>query len=530
MKIFTALIVLTALFPAVSFAAPATDNPTTAINEPGSHIYVVSGEVTVTQGKHPAHRVINNEIIVSNTLVNTGDKSAALLRFQDGQIVTMQANSTFHVREYRYDAKKINNSNIVFSVFRGGMRFITGLIGQHRKQSFKVLTPTATIGIRGTEFMVVMAGKSMYSKVLTGKIEMLNTGGMRVVSAGQTAALSSADTPASLVSASAIPAGTFGELLAIPIQPSAIPAPEPAPEPVPELPPVVPAVVPTEPAAAVEPSPDVLSGAAGADASTSAAVDIAAAPIAVAEGVMTGSDSGSSPVAPRPVAPKTVTPEATPKISAEPVKAANEQPMSKNSRSDLGVTGKIGTLGYGAELNLGLTDSLGARIGVNAFNYKYNANVSSVNYDLKLQLQTISALADWYPLQGSFRASAGVLYDGNKANLTGNPTGVTYTINGNPYTTTDIGSLQATMSFSKLAPYFGIGWGNPTAKNKGWGVVTDLGVIFQGSPKIDLTVTCTATCPTTLQSDAEAERVKMESDLSKFKWWPVASIGISYQW
>ena len=204
----------------------------------------------------------------------------------------------------------------------------------------------------------------------------------------------------------------------------------------------------------------------------------------------------------------------------------------KDSRSGMGVTGKIGTLGYGAELNFGLSDSIGARVGLNAYTYKYNANASTVNYDFKLQLQTVSALADWYPFSGSFRTSAGLLYNNNKVSLNASPTG-DLIIDGFTYTPGQVGSLQGEMTFNKVAPYLGIGWGNPVAKDKGWGLVTDVGVLFQGKPKTSLTATCgtlTGTPCTDLQTRTAAENAKLENDLSDFKFWPVVSIGISYQW
>jgi hypothetical protein len=357
--------------------------------------------------------------------------------------------------------------------------------------------------------MVAMSGTSMYSQVLKGKITMTNAAGIKVVGAGQSAVAASPRALAALVSPLAIPAGTFSELLAIPIQPSAIPAPTPAPEPVPE----------PMPAAPVQ---GTMSGAAAA---TGAAADVAGVSASVGGDAMAGSVSAS---------PAAETATTSPEISPEPATAADESSMDTNSRSDVAVIGKVGSLGLGAELDLGLTDSLGARIGLNAFTYKYNTTSSSVNYDFKLQLQTVSALADWYPFQGSFRTTLGVMYNNNKVSLAGLPTGGTYTINGTTYTSADIGSLQGDMSFNKVAPYIGIGWGNPAAKDKGWGMTSDIGVLFQGTPKTSLVATCGATLPapqcTTLQSDTAAENTKLQNDLSNFKWWPVVSVGISYQW
>lgn len=196
----------------------------------------------------------------------------------------------------------------------------------------------------------------------------------------------------------------------------------------------------------------------------------------------------------------------------------------------MSLTGKIGTLGYGVELNFGISDLFSTRIGLNDYSYKYTANSSMLNYDFDWQLQTVSALADWYPYAGSFRASGGFFYDNNRNSYVANPTGGNYIINGVPYSSAVIASYQGTITFNKIAPYVGIGWGNPAAKNKGWGLVSDIGLLYQGKPSSDLVVTCVAACPSQLQTDASAENAKLEDDFSHYKWWPVASIGISYHW
>jgi len=514
MKAIASVLAVLFLFPAVSFASQNDA-------ENVSRIYRVSGDVFVTQGKNPTQRVTNSEPVVSDTLIQTGDNSAALLRFEDGQVVTMQADSIFKVREYRYDAKRIGNSSIVFSMFQGGMRFISGLIGQHNRQAFRLSTPDATIGIHGTDFMVSMVGKSVYSRVLAGKITMTNAAGMKTVATGQTVVATSSAVLASPVSTLAVPAEAFGKLQFIPIDPAAIPTPTPAPEPAPTP------AVPAAPAAAAPPETPVT-----ATTVVPAAVVMPATSASAAGTAMAGMAAGE---------PEPATPETAPPVETAPAAGAEESPDAADQqdsyrRSDLSVTGKISTLGLGAELDIALTGSLGARIGLNSYSYQYNANSSTVNYDFHLKLQTVSALADWYPFEdSSFRTSLGVMYNNNKVSLNGQPTGGTYTINGNTYSSTDVGSLQGEMSFNKVAPYIGIGWGKPSPTDQGWGMTTDFGVLFQGTPKTSLVATCgsaiagTASC-TQLQSDTAAENTKLQNDLGNFKFWPVASIGISYQW
>jgi FecR protein len=475
-----AIIVACALLPAISSASQDTD-AMNADHATGSHVYVVKGSVYVAQGKNPAHRVSNNETIVSDSVITTVDNSAALLRFEDGQIVTMQSNSTFRVREYRYDAKKAENSSIIFSMLKGGMRFVTGLIGQQRKQAFRLLTPNATLGIRGTEFMAAMVDGSLYSQVQSGKISMTNKAGMTILDAGKSAVVPSSGALVSVVSASAIPVGTFSELISIPLIPSAIPAPVPAPAAV-LTPILIPAPVPPP------------------------------API-------------SLPEPPVEIATQAVEPPAEVTIEKPVVQGETED------RSGAAVTAKIGTLGFGVELDMSISDSIGARVGINAGTYYSDTSRVSSGYDSNIQLQTASALADWYPFQGSFRASGGVFYNGNNAILKAIPVGGFYDVNGVQYPATGITDLQGKLSFNTIAPYVGIGWGNPVAKNKGWGLTTDFGVLFQGNPRVDMSATCSlgAGCAA-FDASLEAERATLENDLSNFTWWPVASIGITYQW
>jgi len=456
MKLITAIILAFAFSPALSYSA----------QEPGNNLYVLSGTVNVTQGKNPAHLVMQSERIVSDTLVKTGDNSSALLKFEDGQVVTMQANSTFQVREYRYDAGNLQNSAIVFAALNGGMRFSTGQIGKQNSQAFTLLTSNATIRIGGTEFMLVKAGRTIYSQVIEGNIRMSNAAGLTVLEAGQAAVVTSPKSLATLVSAAAIPAGTFSTLL----------------------------VMPTD--HAIE------------------TVKVAAP---------------APPVAPVPPAAPIVEAKSEPPV--KPAKVKEQSKKTSGEKSGKSLTGKIGTLGYGAELNFGFSDYISTRVGFNTYTYKHNATSSLINYDFKWQLKTASAVADWYPFGGGFRTSAGLFYNDNKMDYEAKPTGGNFVVNGATYTTSDIGTLQGTISFLKASPYIGIGWGNPVSKNSGWGLVTDFGLLYQGSPKVNLEVTCInpAVC-TQLQTDAAAERAKLQKDLKSFQWWPVASFGIYYQW
>lgn len=191
------------------------------------YLHDAVGSVSVAIGKDAPRPAVKNDTVGSGAVIRTGNNSSAVLKFADGQVVSMQANSTLQVREYIYEPAKVDGNSVVFSVFKGGMRFITGEIGQRDKKAFKLVLPNTTIRIRGTEFMVVMANNATFSQVISGSISMTNAAGTAIINAGQTALTSSATALTTAVPATSVPAGTFGQLAAIPV-PVATPVPSPA--------------------------------------------------------------------------------------------------------------------------------------------------------------------------------------------------------------------------------------------------------------------------------------------------------------
>ena len=71
-------------------------------------------------------------------------------------------------------------------------------------------------------------------------------------------------------------------------------------------------------------------------------------------------------------------------------------------------------------------------------------------------------LADFFPMKGTFRLTAGLLSNRNKVELDAVPTGDTIDIGGINPTRTRSGRnvLSGDIDFDSSVPYFGIGWGN----------------------------------------------------------------------
>jgi hypothetical protein len=204
------------------------------------------------------------------------------------------------------------------------------------------------------------------------------------------------------------------------------------------------------------------------------------------------------------------------------------------SAAEVGVYVNGGTTGFGLGVAGKASENLGGRLGFDTWKKTITKSDSDGNYNADLKLQTVGLLGDWYPFSGAFRTTLGLVANGNKMTLTATPSAsATYTFNGQSHPASEVGSYAGEVKFNSTAPYLGIGWGNPVAKAKTWGFVSDIGVMFQGSPKVTSTVTCRAAIVglqacADLQRDVKAGEAKLANDWSSFKYWPVISIGASY--
>lgn len=186
------------------------------------------------------------------------------------------------------------------------------------------------------------------------------------------------------------------------------------------------------------------------------------------------------------------------------------------------LSGKVGTLGMGLGLTQEYSDSFIGRLGFNTSEYNASGNKNTAEYDSKMQLQTVSAMVDWYPMHSAFRATTGLYYN-NKLSLTAHPPGGLYTIGGTNFTAAEMSNMQSSVSYNQVAPYIGLGWGNPNAQGKGWGLVSDFGLLIQGQPYAVQDVTCSAPANPT-------QCAALQNNQSNFKLYPVATVGVSYQW
>lgn len=97
--------------------------------------------------------------------ISTATGARAQVRFADGAFISLQPNTQFRVDEFKYKNKADGEEKGFFSLLKGGFRAITGVIGHANKQAYRVKTPAATIGIRGTGYNMELRDDGLFVNV-----------------------------------------------------------------------------------------------------------------------------------------------------------------------------------------------------------------------------------------------------------------------------------------------------------------------------------------------------------------------------
>ncbi len=90
-------------------------------------------------------------VVKEGDRLTTADGASAILKLQDGTRMTVRPNSELVLSQFKYREGAVDNS-LVMGLLRGGLRAITGVIAKGGPNAARITTPTATIGIRGTDF------------------------------------------------------------------------------------------------------------------------------------------------------------------------------------------------------------------------------------------------------------------------------------------------------------------------------------------------------------------------------------------
>jgi hypothetical protein len=195
--------------------------------------------------------------------------------------------------------------------------------------------------------------------------------------------------------------------------------------------------------------------------------------------------------------------------------------------------------GWAAEARLGfnglaldavteLDQHLQLRAGVSGMDSSQDeVPLGGTDYDTDVTAWAVNLLVDWYPWERNWRFSAGLFWADldlvGAADLGGDDE---VEIGDGTYAGDDIGELALSIDRSGLAPYVGVGWGNPFTSTGRWRFQADIGVLYEERVRVELHASGSDGDPA-LEDDLTTEARTICDDFGH--WSPYLALGVSFR-
>lgn len=154
-------------------------------------IDLVEGNVSVTSASGQLRIPHRGDRIVAGDAITTGRDGEMQVHMDDNALIAVRAGTSLRIEAYKAEGGA--DDSAVLRLLRGSLRSVSGWIGKAQPARYALHTPTATIGIRGTdhETLVVLAGErggaaaGTYEKVNEGQTELATPAGRLDILRGQ---------------------------------------------------------------------------------------------------------------------------------------------------------------------------------------------------------------------------------------------------------------------------------------------------------------------------------------------------------
>jgi hypothetical protein len=147
-----------------------------AVPPPAAFVTLAKGDVTAAESGGAIRALVLGDAVYSGETLNTGPTSVLAVKFSDGGIIVLRPDTRFEIADYADTNSNIaawattvttnpstppggdSGSRAFFRLLKGGFRAVSGSIGKAHHQQYRVQTPVATVGVRGTDYIAVICG------------------------------------------------------------------------------------------------------------------------------------------------------------------------------------------------------------------------------------------------------------------------------------------------------------------------------------------------------------------------------------
>ncbi len=126
-----------------------------------AYISAANGSSTVAARGMPIH---------AGDVIETSSGGHVHVRFIDNALMSVRPSSTLEIVRYDYNAQNPQNSAVKLNLIEGVSRAVSGDAAKQARQNFRMNTPIAAIGVRGTDFAVSANAQAVRAIVNEGAI------------------------------------------------------------------------------------------------------------------------------------------------------------------------------------------------------------------------------------------------------------------------------------------------------------------------------------------------------------------------
>jgi len=161
-------VLLSFIFVLLSQETLAVDNESAA--SPVGEISLVIGKAFIKTDEEQVHRAKNGDFVREGDTIRTESNGHVHIRFIDEAILSVRPLSELQIIAYRFDHAKPDNSQVKLNLIEGTTRTVSGDAAKTARDRFRLNTPIAAIGVRGTDFVVSTTSNSLKALVNDGAI------------------------------------------------------------------------------------------------------------------------------------------------------------------------------------------------------------------------------------------------------------------------------------------------------------------------------------------------------------------------
>jgi len=174
------------LFLALTFwaLAPHPAQAAAPSGKPFAMVWRIDGEV-LADGANGRRALTLGDTVMVGERLSAGANAEAVLKTRDAGLIAIRPGAEFTALQFSADGRPTDSSNI--QLFKGALRIISGWIGKLNRKGSVVSTPTATVGIRGTDHepYVLLGDDEDSARFKPGTYDKVNQGGTTLQAAGQ---------------------------------------------------------------------------------------------------------------------------------------------------------------------------------------------------------------------------------------------------------------------------------------------------------------------------------------------------------